>query len=141
MTITKEQQKEIERIAEKFHLRFVVLHGSYATGKNRPGSDLDIAILGKKPLSWDEMLGAVGEFSDIFGDSKNRELDLKQIHNIDSLFRFLIVRDGMLLYGDRTDYDGFRAFAYRDYVDSEDLRKLQDTLLRKSVASMTHSFV
>jgi hypothetical protein len=87
------------------------------------------------------MMGVIGGFSDIFGDSKKRELDLKQMHNIDSLFRFLIVRDGVLLYGDQMDYDEFRAFAYRDYMDSEDLRKLQDTLLRKSIAGMTHSFV
>ncbi|MCI0680453.1 nucleotidyltransferase domain-containing protein [bacterium] len=146
MDITEKQKNKIDAVAKKHGLRFVILHGSYATGKIRSaagevkGSDLDIAVLGNERLSFNVMLDLIGAFGDIFGDGSERELDVKQLHGVDSLFRFFVVKDGVLLYGDRTAYDEFCAFAYRDYMDSRDLRDLQNILLRKSTRSIKEQF-
>ena len=42
------QNGELKATAEKYGLKFVIAHGSYATGKEHKGSDLDIAILGRQ---------------------------------------------------------------------------------------------
>ena len=125
MEITQEEKLKTQEAAEKYGLKFIILHGSYATGKNYPGSDLDVAVLGEKPPDFKIVLKLHSDLADIFGDGPERELDLKTLHNVDSLFRYLVIRDGILLYGDSTQYEEYKSFAYRDYMDSRDLRDLE----------------
>ncbi len=40
---------------------------------------------------------------------------------------------GVCLYGDPDDFFEYRAYAYRDYMDSRDLRILEDKLFRKKM--------
>jgi len=54
--VTEEQQQKIEEVGRKYCLRFILLHGSYATDRMKTGSDLDIALLGEKPIEFDELL-------------------------------------------------------------------------------------
>lgn len=135
-TLTEQQRKGLEVMGRSYRLRFVILHGSYAAGKERPGSDLDIALVGEKGISFDKSLAIYGTLDDILGDRKERELDVKTLHKADPLFRYLVVRDGILLYGDITDYNEFKAYAFRDYMDSSDLRELELTLLKKSISAI-----
>jgi len=50
MRLTKEQKKEIGKIGRKYKLRFVIIHGSYARGEEKKGSDLDVAVYWKKKM-------------------------------------------------------------------------------------------
>lgn len=134
--ISPEQKKEIEQISRAHKLRFVILHGSYAKGTPRRGSDLDIAILGERRIAFDELLQIHGELGAVFGDNKEKELDLKTLQEADPLFRYYVVRDSRLLYGRRSDYEEFKSYAYRDYMDSYDLRNLEYLLLKKSIAAL-----
>lgn len=127
----KYNKKQLERVAKKYKLKFVILHGSHATGLPHKGSDLDIAVLGKNEITFGDQIKLHGEFSDIFGDTPQRELDLKTLHKIDSLFRYEVVRDGVLIFGDSTDYEDFKAFAYRAYEDERPLRELEAVLSKK----------
>jgi predicted nucleotidyltransferase len=138
--ISQEQQKALDIMGRECRLRFVILHGSYATGKERPGSDLDIAIVGKEELSSDERMSIYTALDDIFGDSPERELDVKTLHHADPLFRYLVVRDGVLLYGDPTDYNEFKAYAFRDYMDSKDLRELEYAITRAKQQTLTQRY-
>ena len=139
MEITQQQQTELDRIGKKYDLRFVILHGSYATGKQHRGSDLDIAVLEMHPTESRSFLEMYGDFAQIFGDNRERELDLKTLRHTDPLFRYHVVRDGVLLYGNRLEYDEFTAYAFRVYIDSRDLRILEEKLLRKSIQQLkTH---
>lgn len=140
MLITVEQKEKLKNIGAARNLRFLILHGSLAKGMSRPGSDIDIAIVGKNRISREDFLRIYGELADIFGDSPNQELDLKTLHGVDAFFRYEVVRDGELLYGDSNDYEEFRAYAYRDYMDSRDLRELEFTLLKKSIRSLTKHY-
>ncbi len=44
------------------------------------------------------------------------------------------MRAGVLLWGDVDDFLEYKVFAYRDFVDSADLRELEEALFRKKMA-------
>ena len=54
--ISKSQKLKIAKIAKKFQLKLVVIFGSFAMGKNRKDSDLDIAVLGSREVSFNEQI-------------------------------------------------------------------------------------
>lgn len=140
MTLTAEQQKRLREIGQRHNLRLIILHGSHITGTPRPGSDLDIAVLGERRIPFDELLDIHGELGAVFGDNRERELDLKTLHGVDPLFRYEVTSHGVLLFGDSTEYEEFKAYAYRDYMDSGDLRELELLLLRKSIRSLAERY-
>ncbi len=125
--------KRIGRIAQKNNLKFVILYGSRARQKARPDSDLDLAILGEKEIGFKEILHLFPQFSEFF---PGQELDVKSLHHVDALFRYLVVRDGILLYGDKTDYLEFKAYAFRDYTESASLFHLQEILNQKRLKTL-----
>lgn len=140
MDITPSQKKQLENIGRRHNLRFLILHGSCATNTPRAGSDVDLAYVASGPERGDEYLQLFGELAKVFGNAPHRELDVKSLHHADPLFRYQVVRDGVLLYGNLTDYEEFKLFAYRDYGDSYDLRRLQDRLLEKSIAEISQRY-
>jgi uncharacterized protein len=140
--LNKEQKKQLKAVAEKYGLRFIIAHGSYVTGKEHKGSDLDVAVLGRDPhLLREKIFELHNDFADIFGDGPERDLDLKTLHGTDSLFRYLVIRDGVLLCGNLTDYEEYKAYAFRDYMDSKDLRDLemQMTLAKQAILTKLYA--
>lgn len=95
---------------------------------------------GRRRIDFDEFLTIHGELAEIFGDSPGRDLDLKALHGVDPFFRYEVTREGVLLYGDPADYEEFKAYAYRDYIDSADLRELERILLEKSIRSLAERY-
>ncbi len=140
MRLENAETNKLREVARAHNLRFVILHGSHTKGAVHAGSDVDVAIVGRSPISFDEYLKLYGKFAEVFGDSRECELDLKTLHGVDPLFRYQVVRDGTLLFGDPTDYEEFKAFAYRDYMDSYDLRELEAVLLEKSIHGITERY-
>jgi predicted nucleotidyltransferase len=131
MQLGEEQQQKIEEVGRKYRLKFILLHGSYATNKIRQGSDLDIALLGEKPIEFEELLAIYSDLAEIFGDDPQRELDIKSLHQADPFFCYQVARDSQLLYGDITDFNEFRAYAFSNYFDSKDLFHLEKVLIQK----------
>ena len=131
MHLTQEQQQKIEEVGRKRRLKFILLHGSYATNKMKPDSDLDIALLGEKPIELEELLDIYSDLAEIFGDNPRRELDIKSLHKADPLFCYQVAKDSQLLYGDLTDFNEFRAHAFSNYFDSKDLFHLEKILIQK----------
>lgn len=127
------EQAALESASRRLGLRRVVLFGSYATGEPAPDpdSDVDIAV----SLAESRSRSAFWKVHDALGDVfAGRPLDLVFLDDADPLFRWEIVRDGVLLYGDLLDYLDYRAFAFRDFVDSADLRALERVLFDKKMA-------
>jgi predicted nucleotidyltransferase len=118
----------IEKIAEKYELKIVVLYGSQATGKAKADSDIDIAILGKRRIDFDKHVELINEFTTLF---QADEVDVKLLHNTNPLFRYEVMRDGILLYGADYDFVSFGAFAFRDYMDSQSLFQLKRIIIKK----------
>lgn len=136
--LNQKQNEELKKTAEKYGLKFIVAHGSYATGREHEGSDLDIAILGESSQETREkILQLHNDFANIFGDGPGRDLDLKTLHKVDSLFRYFVTRNGILLYGNATDYEEYKAYAFRDFMDSKDLRDLELQMTRAKQAMLT----
>jgi predicted nucleotidyltransferase len=131
MQLTQEQQQKIEEVGRKYCLKFILLHGSYATNKIRRGSDLDIALLGEKLIEFEELLAIYSDLAEIFGDNPQRELDIKSLHKADPLFCYQVAKDSQLLYGDLTDFNEFKAYAFSNYFDSKDLFHLENILIQK----------
>ena len=131
MRLTEEQQQKIEEVGRKYRLRFILLHGSYATDKMKTGSDLDIALLGEKPIESEELLDIYSDLAEMFGDDPQRELDIKSLHKADPLFCYQVAKDSQLLYGDLTEFNEFKAYAFSNYFDSKDLFHLERILIQK----------
>lgn len=131
--ITPKQQRQINKISRKHNLKLAIVHGSYATGKQRTGSDLDIAVLGKKKLDFNDIIKLISEFGDVFGNNKEREIDLKSLHNADPLFCWQVMQHSALLYGKSIDYQEFKAFAFRQYIDHKPLLRLESALVDKAL--------
>lgn len=129
MKINFEAKKlEITKIAQKYNLRFVILYGSYAKNQARPDSDIDLAVLGNKIVDFSQIVDLNNEFIDLLHFN---EIDVKSLHRTNPLFRYQVTRDGILLFGNENDYNHFKAYAFRDYIDSQDLFKLRDILTKK----------
>ena len=129
--LTEVQKQKIKHIGKKYNLKLIIIHGSYATGKIKPDSDLDIGILGKKPLDYKTFGNIYLDLEEVFDNNESRELDIKSLHKIDPLFRYYVAKDSQLIYGDTYDYNEFRAYAFRLYFDSKDLLKLERLLVFK----------
>ena len=130
MNIHYDHQKLAE-VVKQNNLKFVILHGSYATSKEREDSDLDIAVVGEKTIDVDDHVKLYGAMSDLFGDCIGRELDLKSIDKVDPFFRYEVIKDGVLLYGDPTEYEEYKLYVLRAYDDAKPLMDLERHLIQK----------
>ena len=92
MQLTKSEKQKIKVIGKNNNLKLIILHGSYAMDKEKPGSDLDIGVLGKKFLDFTAVGNIYDDLSEVFGDGYDRELDLKSLHRIDPLFRYQVAK-------------------------------------------------
>ena len=136
MKITTKQKQQIKKIAEKYHLRFIIIHGSYARGEEREGSDLDVAVYENERIDYSKLFEMRRDFSTIFGDNEDRELDLKTLYDKDPLFVYQVVRDSQLIYGKKYDYCFFEAATIRNYFFNSKIFKLEDILIKKALQNL-----
>jgi len=131
MELTKKQKTKIDDIGKKYNLKLLLLHGSYATGKQNKGSDIDIAYLCKGPAGPDIYLDIYSELEEVFSSYPVSEMDIKPMRKLDPLFCYQIAKDSQLLYGNLQDYSEFRAYAFKFYHDARDLFKLEEFQVSK----------
>jgi uncharacterized protein len=131
----KIDQEKLEAVGRKLGLRLVVLFGSRATGSPppAPGSDLDLAVLGSGEASRLSFWNCHRDLAEVF---EGFDVDLVLLHYADPLLRYEVMRRGRLLYGDPDAFLDYRAFAFRDFVDSAGLRELEDALFQKKMESL-----
>lgn len=129
MRLDKRSREELERVVRAFRLRLVVLYGSRAKQSPPPGpqSDIDIAVLGCTRQSLIDCYVAIGGMFSV------GELDLVRLEDADPLFRQEVMSQGVLLAGDSLLFCEYRAYAYRDFIDSKDLLNLERVLYRKKM--------
>jgi predicted nucleotidyltransferase len=125
----------IEEACTRLGVTMLVLFGSRAPGglPPRPDSDLDLAVRfapGVDAASPGRILEALDPFFE------GQEIDLVLLPNADPLLRWEIMERGVLLCGDPDAFHEYRAFAYRDFVDSADLRALEQELFLKKLARL-----
>lgn len=126
--LTANQKKKITLVGKKHSLDFILLYGSVARKRAGSLSDLDIAIYRLGGVGPEEFLEIFSELAAIF---PQQEVDLKLLNGVNPLFRYYVVRDGKLLYGNQTKYNFYKAFAYRDFQEAKPLFALEEHLVKK----------
>ncbi len=129
--LTELQKKKIKEAGEKYNLKLILLHGSYVMGRERKDSDIDIAVLGRKKLDYKTLSKIYFDMEGLFVNDLDKELDFKSLHGADPYFIYKVAKDSQLLFGRRTEYDEFRAYAFKIYFDSKDLRELEKRMVTK----------
>lgn len=128
------KKAEVRKIAEKHNLSLVILYGSYAKNLAKKDSDVDVAIYRKnKPILFNELVDLNNEFADIF---KSMEIDVKSLHNTNPLFRYQVMRNGIILYGENRIVHSYKTYAFKDYHDSKDLLRLKEVIIKKRLKSL-----
>jgi len=116
--------KKIAAISKKYGLIFIVLFGSRARNQKRTAeSDTDIAVLTKNEPDYTLFGELFSELSDLF---PHENVDLRFLNGADLLFRFNVVKDGILLYGRESEYRNYTLSSIKMYYD--DLRKYEPFL-------------
>lgn len=125
-------EARLEAACRELGLTMLVAYGSRAGAASSmepcPESDLDLALLGPGLSGWERMTACLDALGDVFGDYA---IDAVFLGEADPLFRWEIMREGRLLFGDPIRFLEYRAFAYKDFVDSADLRRVEAVLFRK----------
>lgn len=114
MEITNTQRKKISNIAKSNNLELVLLFGSLVGRKTHAESDLDIAVKGRKDLSFTQFCCLHSKLQDVFPEC---EVDLSFIRHADPLFLKKMTETCQLLYGDERKLRELKIFAYRRYQD------------------------
>ena len=113
MKITPKQKKNIAKIAKKHGLDLVMLFGSFAIGENRKASDLDIAVLGEKEISFKKSIDLVNEFTKVFHEN----VDLAVMNHANPLLLHQVEQNAILLFGKDEKFFEFKLRAFRRYHD------------------------
>jgi predicted nucleotidyltransferase len=133
MNISQYQKLKLSEFARENNIKFIILFGSQTKKTSDEKSDFDIAVL----TSGDKDIGKLENYNNVlFGISDilgipDYKIDLTNLNNADPLLRYEIVSNGLLLYGDDILYASFKCFAFRDYIETEDLRILEKELILK----------
>jgi len=134
MEITKDQKLKIAKIAKKFQLKLIVIFGSFVGGKNRKDSDLDIAVLGLREVSFKEQISLINELSRIF----NKNIDLSVLNKANPLLLFQASKNPILLYGSREEFLKFKLYAFKAYNDYAPYFAMEKNLNKKIISAYAH---
>jgi len=84
----------VDKITKKLDPAFILLFGSFAKGTIHDESDIDLAYFSDKKLSSYERFILASELSTV----ANREVDLVDIKQIDTVFTMQIFEQGIPIY-------------------------------------------
>ncbi len=125
------QKLKIAKIAKKFQLKLIVIFGSFVSGKNRKDSDLDIAVLGSREVSFKEQISLINELSQIF----NKNIDLSVLNRANPLLLFQASKNPILLYGSREEFLKFKLYAFNAYNDYAPYFEMEKNLNKKIISA------
>ena len=131
MRITKEQKVNTAEIAKKYKLKLVIIFGSFASGKNRKDSDLDLGVIGEKEISFENQIALTNEFSQIF----KKNIDLSVLNRANPLLLFEASRNAVLLFGTQKDFFEFRLRAFHAYNDYAPYFNMENELNKRIINS------
>jgi predicted nucleotidyltransferase len=124
LPFTPPAKKQLEPIAKKYGLRFIVLFGSVARGKVHEESDIDVGVYTEKPITFNKRLKLWLELCKAF----NAEIDFAVLNHADPVFGSRVSRDGNLLYeGKKYAWRNWQSYKTRQYWDT---KKFRDDLER-----------
>lgn len=91
----------------------VYLFGSVVSGRNRPGSDVDIALLYRVPVGQLPLF----ELKNQIAEALSQDVDLIDLSQASTVLRKEVLRTGKLIFeGDRFSREEFEMYALSDYA-------------------------
>lgn len=131
-------QRKLCEIAERYDLDLIILFGSYAKGRARPGSDVDLAVrttrrdYGRRDRE-QEVTWELSLFDDLSVVVPAPEgIDLVVLNRADSTLQFETACNGELAYQATPDtFHCFRSLASRRFYDDAKFRQWGRDYLRK----------
>jgi predicted nucleotidyltransferase len=94
-SIPSEIEARIKVLAKTYGLSLVVLFGSRAEGRDRKGSDVDIAYLRDEKLPFDDEIKLAHEVELLFSAPR---ADIVYIPSASPFFMYMILQDGVVLF-------------------------------------------
>lgn len=123
MHLSQDQLSKIVLFLQgKMKLRLLILYGSYASGHATENSDIDLAFLADDAIDpfklWHEVSQELAALMHV------ESVDLVDMKSIDTVFRFVIVSTGQVVFQDG-NFDDYLDLAYTQYLQlNEDRREI-----------------
>lgn len=109
-------------------LEAIYLFGSYAAGVASESSDIDIGYLSQKKFSHIERW----EISQRLAIALNKDVDLIDMRETNTIFRYQILSLGNRIYGAGYEVESFETLAYSFYLRFQEERKpIVDAIMRE----------
>lgn len=132
--------EKLNKFCQENGIKFVVLFGSRAKEMRgekafiREDSDFDVAVLTTPEKN---IRSSMDNYNNaLFGLSKilnmpDYKMDLTNLNGADPFLKYQIFSNDVLIYGDEKQYNSFKLFSIREYLDIKDLLSLQKNMVLK----------
>lgn len=128
MKITVKQKQKINQLAQKYHLKMILLFGSQVSRDTNQESDIDIAFLSKKNLSFKQEYFLNYELTNIF---QNHQIDTTSLRKAPPLLMKEILNNSQVLYQSAPMiFDAFEVYALQRYQEALPLFKIHERAIK-----------
>jgi predicted nucleotidyltransferase len=125
----------LEAVARKHEIVLLVQFGSTVSGREHPGSDVDLAVLLGQPAPSLWTLAALS--ADLQEFYPRRKLDLALIERADPLFLKKITENCRLVYGAPRRLHELKMYAFRRYQDHRKYLALEAPYVDRALRALT----
>ncbi len=113
------------------NIEIAILFGSRAEGRAVAGSDVDIAVLGKKPLNLENKI-TIAKWVSRKYKVPQEDVDVVDIRRAPPLLQFEIAKKGKLIYGKKANFMTFQMRAWKVYQDTARFRRIREDHLKEA---------
>ena len=112
------------------NIRLAFLIGSFATGKSRPDSDVDVAVLFGRIPDHMEIL----DLRERLSEGLKRDIDLVILNEAGPIIRMQALKTGIRLRAEKGDYEDFFVRTVNEYEDLKQIRApIEEAVLRRKI--------
>lgn len=135
MNITDAQKIKIREIAQKYHLKLVLLFGSQSIGRTTNESDIDLAYVPEKSLNFSQEYHLNFDFTNVFQENR---VDTVDIRKSNPLLMYAVFQHPQILFqnNDKT-FAQYRAYSFKKYVEAKPFYEEKARRLKENI-SMIH---
>lgn len=134
--------EKLEKEAPGMGIKMIILFGSRSCERERVNSDYDVAVLTTEEKNIYDSLKNYSKVLDLlcraFGIKEDR-VDLTNLNRANPLLRYDIFLEGKLIFGSTNEFEEFKAFSFRDYIDAKPLFNLESDLIKKRLQLIKNS--
>jgi predicted nucleotidyltransferase len=112
------------------NIRLAFLIGSFATGKSRPDSDVDVAVLFGRIPDHMEIL----DLRERLSEGLKRDIDLVILNEAGPIIRMQALKTGIRLRAEKGTYEDFFVRTVNEYEDLKQIRApIEEAVLRRKI--------